>query len=205
MRVVLVDSCPVFREGLKSVMNGMQDLRVVGEAGAFRDVLEKIQNECDLLIVDGDLEALDLLRSLDKTSRRGRPPFVLVLSGHTDDHHAIQMLAAGADGYLCKSTPLEPMLNAIRKVARGRRYVTTDVAERILIHIERVNNPRRLSGREYEVLYLLASGLAVSEIAERLSLSVKTISTYRSRLLDKLHLRNNGELMRYAYKEGIMN
>jgi two-component system invasion response regulator UvrY len=205
MRVLLVDACPIFREGLKSLMNTMDDVKVVGEAGTYRDVREKIHKESDLLIVDGDLEALALLRELGKGHRRGYPPFVLILSAHADDHHAIQFLAAGADGYLSKSTPLEPMLEAIRKVVRGRRYVTTEVAERILMHIGGEKEPRRLSQREYEVLSLLASGLTVSEIAEKLALSVKTISTYRVRLLEKLHLRNNGELMRYAYKEGIMS
>ncbi len=205
MRVVLVDACPVFREGLKCVMNAIHELAVVGEAGTYRDVREKIHNESDLLIVDGDLEALALLRELDKAQRRPRPPFVLVLSARTDDYHAIQLLAAGADGYMYKSTSLQVMIEAIRKVARGSRYVSAEVAERILVNFGKESTPPRLSGREYEVLCLLASGLSASEIAARLLLSVKTISTYRSRLLDKLHLRNNGELMRYAYKEGILN
>jgi DNA-binding NarL/FixJ family response regulator len=205
MRVVLVDGCPVFREGLKFVMKGIPDLLLVGEASSYRDLLDTIQKESDLLIVDGDLEALALLRALDKAHRRHVPPFVLVLSTRTDDFHVTQMLAAGAHGYMYKSTSLQLIVEAIRTVARGRRYVTTDVAERIVVSFGRQGMEPRLSGREYEVLCLLASGLRASEIASRLFLSVKTISTYRSRLLEKLHLRNNGELMRYAYKEGILN
>ena len=100
MRVILVDACPVFREGLKCVMNGIHDVAVVAEAGTYRDVREKIHNESDLLLVDGDLEALALLRELDKAHRLRRPPFVLVLSARTDDYHAVQLLAAGADGYI---------------------------------------------------------------------------------------------------------
>ena len=205
MRVILVDACPVFREGLKCVMNGIHDVAVVAEAGTYRDVREKIHNESDLLLVDGDLEALALLRELDKAHRLRRPPFVLVLSARTDDYHAVQLLAAGADGYIYKFASIQLVIEAIRKVARGGRYVIPEIAERILINFGKENTPPRLSGREYEVLCLLASGLSASEIAGQLLLSVKTISTYRSRLLDKLHLRNNGQLMRYAYKEGILN
>jgi two-component system invasion response regulator UvrY len=205
MRVLLVDACPIFREGLKTIMNSLKDVKVVGEAATYREVWEQISKESDLLIVDGDLEALGLLRKLDKVHHLGYPPFVLVLSAQTDNHHATQFLAAGADGYLSKLTPPGPITEAIRHVLRGRRYVSAEVSERILMDLGRKNAPRRLSHREYEVLSLLAYGLRVSEIAEKLSLSIKTISTYRVRLLEKLHLRTNGQLMRYAYMQGMMS
>ena len=204
MRVFVVDSHPVFREGLKSIMAAERDLTVVGEAEACGGLLEKIENECDLLILDGELDSLGLLQSLEKTRPRGRPPFTLVLTRHTQDQHAIQMLAAGADGYLHKSKSPQLILDAIRRVSRGGKYVGKDIAEAVLFNLDRMKRPARLSNREYQVLYLFASGLGMKEIAGQLSLSVKTISTYRCRLLEKLNLNSNAQLMRYAFKEGVM-
>jgi two-component system invasion response regulator UvrY len=204
MRAILIDESPVFREGLKVVLNGMREITVVGEAGSFREILEKIRHECELVVIDGELDAIALLRTLDKANRKGRPPFVLIFSAHRNDHQALQMFGAGADGYLPKSEKLQDVLDAIRRVSRGSRYIRPEEADSLVWNLG-LNASQRLSSREYEVLCLMASGLSSTEIAERLSLSVKTVSTYRSRLLEKLHLRSNGELMRYAYKEGIMS
>ena len=120
MRVFFVDAHPVFREGLKSIMNLARDLTVVGESDTCEDVLQKVGSECDLLILDGELDSLAVLQTLEKTRPRGRPPFTLVLTRHTEEQHAIQMLAAGADGYLNKSSPRQVVLDAIRKVSQRR-------------------------------------------------------------------------------------
>jgi two-component system invasion response regulator UvrY len=204
MRAVLIDESPLFREGLKTVLNGMREITVVGEADSFREEIEKIRHQCELVIIDGELEALALLRTLDKPNCKGRPPFVLILSANSNAQHAVQMFEAGADGYLPKSETLQSTLEAVRKVSRGAKYIRPQEADILLLNFGSTSG-RRLSSREYEVLCLMASGLGATEIAFRLSLSVKTISTYRSRLLEKLHLRSNAELMRYAYKEGIMS
>jgi DNA-binding NarL/FixJ family response regulator len=205
MRVFFVDAHPVFREGLKSIMSLARDLTVVGESDTCEDVLQKVGSECDLLILDGELDSLAVLQTLEKTRPRGRPPFTLVLTRHTEEQHAIQMLAAGADGYLNKSSSRQVVLDAIRKVSRGGKFLSKELAETVLFNLDRMNKPTRLSDREYQVLYLFASGLGMKEIAGQLSLSVKTISTYRCRLLEKLNLRSNAQLMRYAFKEGVMN
>jgi two-component system invasion response regulator UvrY len=206
MRIVLVDACPVFREGLRTIItNTMREARIVAEADSYRVIRDQIHKDSDLLIVDGDLEALHLLHELRKRERPSRRPFVLILAAHTDNHHAVQFLSAGAEGYLSKSAAAEGVLDAIRKVAYGRKYVSTEVRERILADVGNKSESQPLSQREYEVLSLLASGLQVCEIADRLALSPKTVSTYRVRLLEKLHLRNNSELMRYAYQKGIMH
>jgi two-component system, NarL family, invasion response regulator UvrY len=204
MRVFVVDSHPVFREGLKSILSSSRDITVVGEADTCQDLLEKIAGECDLITLDGELDSLALLQSLDKYRPKGRPPFTLVLTRHTEDQHAIQMLAAGADGYVDKSKPPQVILDAIRKVSRGGKFVSRELAETVLFNLNRMNRPVRLSNREYQVLYLFASGLGMKEIAGQLSLSVKTISTYRCRLLEKLNLSSNAQLMRYAIKEGVL-
>jgi len=205
MRVYLVDAQPVFREGLKSVISNARDLTVVGEADTCSDVMQNGRMECDLLVLDGELDSLAFLQSLEKTRPKGRPPFTLVLTRHTENQHAIQMLAAGADGYLSKAKAPETIIDAMRKVSKGGRFVSRELAETVLFNLERINRPARLSNREYQVLYLYASGLAMKEIAGQLALSVKTVSTYRCRLLEKLNLSTNAQLMRYAYKEGVVN
>jgi len=205
MRVYLVDAQPVFREGLKSLMSNARDLTVVGEADTCSDVMQNGRMECDLLVLDGELDSLAFLQSLEKTRPKGRPPFTLVLTRHTENQHAIQMLAAGADGYLNKAKAPETIIDAMRKVSKGGRFVSRELAETVLFNLERINRPARLSNREYQVLYLYASGLAMKEIAGQLALSVKTVSTYRCRLLEKLNLSTNAQLMRYAYKEGVVN
>jgi two-component system, NarL family, invasion response regulator UvrY len=205
MRVYLVDAQPVFREGLKSIMRSAREFTVVGEADACSDVMRNGRMECDLVVLDGELDSLAFLQLLEKTRVKGRPPFTLVLTRHTEDQHAIQMLAAGANGYLSKSKPPETIIDAMRKVARGGRFVSGELAETVLFNLERIKRPARLSNREYQVLYLFASGLATKEIAGQLALSVKTISTYRCRLLEKLNLSTNAQLMRYAYKEGVIS
>jgi two-component system invasion response regulator UvrY len=203
MRIFLIDNQPIFREGLKSIIGTDHNLTVVGEANTCRNMLPTTNN-ADLLILDGELDSLDLLNSLQKTRSKGRPPFVLVLTKQIEEQHAVQMLKAGADGYLCKSDTAETVLEAIRKVARGDKYLPNTLAETVIFAMNGVNGPSRLSHREYEVLCLFASGMGMSEIADHLSLSVKTVSTYRSRLLEKLNLRSNAQLMRYAFNKGMV-
>ena len=203
MRVFLIDSQPIFREGLKSIIGADDDLKVVGEADTCQNMLATARN-ADLLILDGEMDSLALLNSLDKSRAKGRLPYVLVLTKYIEEQHAVQMLKAGADGYLCKSDSPETVLDAIRKIAKGGKYVPNDLAETVIFALNGVTGPTRLSRREYQVLYLFASGMRMSEIAHHLSLSVKTVSTYRSRLLEKLNLRSNAQLMRYAFRQGVV-
>jgi len=202
MRVFLVDSQPVFREGLKSIIGGANDLRVVGESSTYRDVIETAKHS-DLLILDGEMDSLAFLDSLDKTRRKGSPPYVLVLTREIAEQHAIQLVAAGADGYMYKTETPDIVLDAVRKVARGGKYIPNALAEKMVFAMNGVTGKHQLSQREYQVLYLIASGMSATEIAEYLSLSVKTISTYRCRILEKLQLKNNAELMKYALKKGM--
>jgi len=203
MRVLLVDHQPIFREGLKSIIGTQGDLHIVGEAGSCEEAFESAQ-EVDLLILDGEMDSLALLNSLDKRRSKRRLPYVLVLTRHSEEQHAIQMLKAGADGYLCKSDSPKAVLDAIRKIANGGKCVPNALAETLIFAMNGISEPTRLSRREYEVLYLFASGMGMSAIASHLSLSVKTVSTYRSRLLEKLNLKSNSELMRYAFMKGVV-
>jgi DNA-binding NarL/FixJ family response regulator len=203
MRVFLVDREPIFREGLKCIMSKEHDLTIVGEADNYRD-LPPAAKTTDLLILDGELDSLLFLKSVQRIRAKGRPPFVLILTKHNEDYHAVQLLKAGADGYLHKTDSPEKVMDAIRKIIRGGKYVAEDLAETVILAMNGVNGPSRLSHREYEVLYLFASGMGMGEIAHHLSLSVKTISTYRARLLEKLNLRSNAQLMRYAFNKGMV-
>lgn len=204
MRVFLVDSQPIFREGLKSIIGAESNFTVVGEADTCRQIPGSLK-DVDLVIIDGESDSITLLSSLQKNRPKGHPPFVLVLAHHVEESHAVQMLRAGADGYLHKSDGPQTLLSAIRKVARGGKYVPDDVAETMVLAINGLNGPSRLSGREYQVLHLFASGMNMTEIAGHLCLSVKTVSTYRSRLLEKLNLKSNAQLMRYAFKKGMLD
>jgi len=205
MRVFLVDAHPVFREGLKTILKTCSDLSVVGEGEKCPDALAVNPDECDVFILDGELDSLVFLSEISKARRRGQPPFILILSRQPEDQYAIRMLKAGADGYLSKDRPPSAVIEAVRKLARGRKYVSRELAEAMLINFDSPSDGPHLSDREYEVLNLFASGLGMTQIAERLSLSVKTVSTYRCRLLEKLNLHNNAELMRYAFKEGLVS
>jgi len=177
MRIVIIDASPVFREGLKRIVATIAGAEVAGEAARFTEIRNKIETHCDVLVMDGELEALMLLRELGGPRRRDRRPVVLIVSGHGDPYHVFKFLKSGADGYVPKWTALEAIAHAIRQVALGRKYVPPDVAEQLLLYTEGSEPPPRISDREHQVLTLLASGLSVSEIGNRLSLSVKTIST----------------------------
>ena len=204
MRLFVIDAHPLFREGLKSLVKTTHDLTIVGECEGCEDVLQKEKWECDLVILDGELQSLTLLHRLEKIRPKGQPPFTLVLTSHSEEQHALQMLTAGADGYLSKNNQPPVVLDVMRKVSRGGKYITPEIAETMLGRFDRLNKPVRLSQREYQVLYLLSSGRGMKEIASELSLSTKTVSTYRARLLEKLNLTNNAQLMRYAMKEGLI-
>jgi DNA-binding NarL/FixJ family response regulator len=203
MRVFLVDRHPIFREGLKSLIAASRELTVVGESDTCEDMVQAAKN-ADLIILDGEVDSFSLLNSLDKARHKGRPPYVLVLTRHNEEQHAVQMLAAGADGYLYKSHSPETVMEAIRKIVRGGKYLPSTLAETVIFSMNGVSGQAPLSHREYQVLYLFASGMGMTEIAGHLSLSVKTISTYRSRLLQKLNLKSNAQLMHYAFKTGMV-
>jgi DNA-binding NarL/FixJ family response regulator len=203
MRVFLVHNEPVFREGLKRVMLGLRDITVDGEAATCHDLPQRLA-DFDLLVLDGTMDSLSLLQSLNKVRPKGKPPFTLVVAENSGEEHVAQMFAAGAHGYLEKSTSAQIVLDAVRRVGRGGKYVPANLAEKLIFAMNRPPESKRLSQREYQVLYMLGSGLAAKEVAAQLAVSVKTVSTYRSRVMEKLRLRSTADLIRYAIKENII-
>jgi DNA-binding NarL/FixJ family response regulator len=209
IRVVVADDHAVVRHGLREILGGEGDIEVAGEVSDFPGLVDQVRQEpCDVVVMDLAMpggSGLDVLKRL----RARRPELaVLVLSVHPEEQFAVRLLRAGAAGYLDKATAATELVGAIRRVAAGKRYVSSDLADRLADALgdEAGPGPRheRLSDREFEVLQLLGRGLSVGDIAEHLKLSAKTVSTYRSRLLDKMEMDSNAELIRYAMDHDLV-
>lgn len=207
-RVLVADDHAVVRRGLGQIIAETMDLEVGAEASNGAEVLTLIQDdEFDAVVLDINMPGMDGLDTL-KQLRAVRPEMpVLVLSMHSEEEYAIRVLKAGASGYMNKESAADDLVSALRKISRGGKYMSSEVAECLLAHVNAGGEGplhANLSDREFQVLCLIASGKTVSEIGEQLSLSVKTISTYRSRILDKMHMKNNAELTHYAIKNELV-
>ena len=208
IRALIADDHAVLRRGLADVLSEDREIVVRGEAGSCREVLAKLrQGEWDVVVLDlnfPDGNGLDLLREI----KRERPKLpVLILTIASEDQYAVRALRSGASGYLTKESAPEELVQAVRKVVAGGRYVSPKLAERLAVMIDRdAEQPLhdQLSEREFQVFRLLASGRAVSQVAEELHLSVKTVSTYRARVLEKMNLRTNAELTVYAVRNHLV-
>jgi two-component system, NarL family, invasion response regulator UvrY len=209
IRVVVVDDHAVVREGLKRIISENPGMAVTGEAADGHEAINRIrESPCDVVLLDITMpnkSGLDVLKQLHSESPR-LP--VLVLSMHSEDQYAVRVLRAGAAGYLTKESAPDKLVQAIRKVVRGGKYVSPSLAEKLVFNLEeKTDKPPHeiLSDREFQVLCMIGSGKTVTDIANELALSVKTISTYRVRILEKLNLKNNAELTRYAIKTGLVD
>jgi DNA-binding NarL/FixJ family response regulator len=209
IRVLIADDHAIVREGLKQILADTRDIVVAGDAENGSEAVKLVRKgDCDVLLLDismPDRNGIDILKQL----RKECPALaVLMLSMHREDLYAIRSLKAGAAGYLNKQSAPAELVNAIRQVAAGRKYVSPALAQELA---NQVGDERRdaaphetLSDREYQTLVMIASGKTVSDIATELSLSVKTISMYRSRLLQKMKLRHNAELTHYAIRNHLV-
>lgn len=208
IRILVADDHAVVREGLKQILSGMHDMVVAGEASDGYQALDQARKgDYDLVLLDiamPGMSGLDVLKQL-KSEKAELP--ILMLSMYPEEQYAIRSLKAGASGYLAKESAPEELIAAVRKVCRGGKYVTSSLAEKLATYLypdrERPLH-ELLSDREYQVVLMIASGKTVSEIASALSLSVKTISTNRSRALAKLGMKTNAEITHYAIKNGLV-
>jgi two-component system invasion response regulator UvrY len=208
MRILIADDHPLVRQGLKQLLAAEPDMTVVGEAKNAEETLELARGvEWDVLILDYSMpggNGLVVLKEIKRSYPR-RP--VLILSMHPEDSIAISVLRAGAAGYINKECASEELTVAIRKAVSGGKYVSTSLAEKLALELEdgtRARPHESLSDREYRVMWMLASGKSITHIAEELFLSPNTISTYRIRILKKLKLEHNADLVRYAIKHRLM-
>ncbi len=204
-KILIVDDHEVVRSGVIRIME--PGGAAFGEASDFSQALQMVRDEeWDMAIVDlslGDRSGLDLLKELKQL--RSRMP-VLILSMHAEEQYARRAFQGGAAGYITKDSPREELAKAIQRVIEGGRYVSPAIAEKLAAALEKgIDRPRHesLSDREFEVMCLIASGKSVGEIAELLSLSDKTVSTYRARVLEKMGMKTNAELTRYAIRNKL--
>lgn len=208
IKVVLCDDHAVVRRGIRDTLSEAVDIQVTGEAGSYTEVRELLRNTpCDVLVLDLNMPGrggLDVLASLKESDS---PIKVLMVSMFPEDQYAIRCLRAGAKGYLNKAGNPAELITAVRTVAQGRKYVTPEVAQML---VESLSTPQpeslhaTLSERELQTLLKIASGRRLSDIAEELMLSPKTVSVYRARVLEKLKLTNNAELTVYAIRHQLV-
>ncbi|WP_333841220.1 response regulator transcription factor [Pelomicrobium sp.] len=208
IRVLLADDHTIVRDGLKQILAETGDLVVAGEAADGFDVLRKVrEQDWDVLVLDMSMpgrSGIELIKQLK--AEKPRLP-ILVLSMHQEEQYAIRALRSGASGYLTKDTDTAQLVAAIRKVAAGGVYLSGVMAERMAMNLmpAACSLPHtQLSDRELTVFEMLVSGLGVTDIAERLCLSVKTVSTHKSRILQKMNMTSTAELVRYAVKHGLI-
>jgi two-component system invasion response regulator UvrY len=206
--VFIADDHAIVRQGLKQIVSDTNNIRLAGEAATGQEALQMVRSgTCDVLVLDLNMpgiSGLDILRVL-KGERPDLP--VLILSIHAEEQYAVRCLQAGAAGYLTKESAPEELVEAIRQVVAGGKYVSRGLAESLAMRLnETGERPRHetLSDREFQVLQLMGAGNSLTEIAAALSLSVKTVSTYRARMLEKLGLKSSAEIIQYAIQNRLV-
>ena len=208
INILIADDHRIVREGLKQILAETPDMVVKDEANNAQEVLKKIwDNDYDVLLLDISMpgrSGLDILKQL----KSDRPKLsVLVLSMYSEEQYALRALRAGASGYMTKESAPDELIEAIRKVSTGRKYISPSVAEKLAFSLESGDEKppqETLSDREFQVMCMIASGKTIKAIADELSLSVKTVSTYRARILEKMRMKNNAELTHYAIQNKLV-
>ncbi|HSM99225.1 MAG TPA: response regulator transcription factor [Gallionella sp.] len=202
IRILVADDHAIIRHGLKQIIEESGEMRVVAEAECGIEALRKMREiDCDVVLLDismPDMSGIDVLKQIH--AERPQLP-ILILSIYPEDQYATRLIKAGAAGYMTKESAPSEVVKALLHVSGGKKYISPAVAEILANEIgadERKLPHQTLSDREYQIFLLLASARTVTEIADALALSVKTVSTYRGRVLEKMRLNNNAELMRYA-------
>jgi len=209
IKILIADDHRMFREGLKHILAEYPDLVVADEANNGQEVLDKIwKNNYDMVLLDITMPGMTGLEAL-KQLKNDKPKLpVLILSMHPEEQYAIRVLRAGASGYLTKESAPDELITAIRKISQGRKYITPSLAERLASEFEADSEKPLhdiLSDREYQVLRMIAEGKTVKDIAKELSLSIKTVSTYRTRIMEKMKMKSNAEVMHYVIKHQLLD
>ena len=207
--ILIADDHPIMRQGIRQILADLPGETNIEEAGGAYELFQKIGNTVfDVIILDISMpgrSGLDILMDI-KVKHPSIP--VLILSVHSEEQYALRTLKSGASGYLTKDSALEELPRAVRKVLSGGKYITSSLADKMADNLlEGSDMPlhHQLSNREYEVLCKIAEGKNVNIIADELFISEKTVSTYRSRILEKMKMKSNTELIRYALKEGLID
>lgn len=208
LQILVADDHPVVRQGIMRIIEDTQDMKVTGEAENGYDVLRQIkEKDFDLIVLDISMpgsDGLEVIRELKKL-KPGVP--VLILTIHPEKYYGLRMLQAGASGYLTKQNAPFKLIEAIRKVSQGGKYISNSLAELLVTSKQTgIGRPSHetLSDREYQVMYMIATGKKVKSIAEELSISVKTIHVHRRHILEKMCMNSNAEIIHYAIQNGIL-
>jgi DNA-binding NarL/FixJ family response regulator len=208
IRVILCDDHALIRRGIRDTLSDADDIEVVGEAGEYGELRGLLRaTTCDVLVLDINMPGRSGLDVLHTLKDEGASVKVLVVSMYPEDQYAIRALKAGAFGYVNKGGDPQQLVTAVRTVSQGRKFVTPDIAQMLVesLTTPEVANPHeKLSDRELQTLVMIASGKRLSDIASELTLSPKTVSVYRARVLEKLGLANNSELTVYAIRNGLV-
>jgi two-component system invasion response regulator UvrY len=206
LRILVADDHPIVRRGLKQILYDEPDIAIVGEAQSSDEALELVRTQkWDAVILDITMPGRGGLDTLEELKRQYPALPVLMLSMHPEDQYAVRAFKAGASGYLTKESALDELVKAIRKITNGGRYVSEAFAEKLVASMG-AESPSQghLSVREYQVMLMIASGKTLSQIAAEMALSIKTISTYRTRILEKMQMKRNAEITHYAIKNDLV-
>ncbi len=205
IKIVIADDHPLVREGIRRIVEGAEGVKVVAEAATGREAVHRVrETKPDVLLLDISMPeggGIETLRNVKDKTR------VLILSMHPEDQYAIRMLKEGASGYLSKSSATTDLIDAIKRVHSGRRYISPTLADRLADTLDSgfEEDPHdKLSARELQILCMIGSGKSVSQIGEELLISVKTVSTHRTRILEKMGMKHNLDLIRYAVSKGLV-
>jgi DNA-binding NarL/FixJ family response regulator len=207
IRIIIVDDHPVVRRGLKQILHEEPDVKVVGEAESAQEAFKIIRTiDCDAVVLDISLPGASGVEILKQLKYEYKKLPVLILSVHPEEQYAVRVMKAGASGYLTKESAPDELVKAIRKIISGGKYISSSLAERLITDIDASGKPRheKLSDREFEIMRMIARGKAIKKIAEELYLSEKTVSTYRTRLLEKMKMTTNAEIIGYALKNKLI-
>ncbi len=208
IRIVVADDHTIVREGLKQILASASDLEVVGEASDGHEAMSRVRElEFDLLLLDMSMPGKSGIELIKQVHAEKPKLKVLVLSMHEENQYAVRAIRAGASGYLTKESASRELVDAIRKIASGGAFISAEVAQQLALGaMPDAQGPLHgsLSDREYQVFMMIAAGKSISDIAENLNLSVKTVSTHKANLLAKMNMTTTGELIRYAITHGLV-
>lgn len=207
IRVIVVDDHAILRRGLISILEAAGDLQCVAEGSNASEAMRAVRDtRADAMVLDVSMPGKDGIEILKQVKKEMPRLPVLMLSSHPEDQYAVRSIRAGASGYLTKNSAPQQLVTAIRQIASGRKFITPELAESLADHVESpVDGPlhETLSDREFQTLKLIGSGMSLTDVAEKLCLSVKTVSVYRARLLEKMQMKNNAELTRYVVEHKL--
>jgi two-component system invasion response regulator UvrY len=209
VRIIVADDHPVVRAGIKEILAEDATWDVADEASSGYELLKKLRDrEFDVIILDISMPGIDGLDTLRQIKAERPKARVLILTIHPEARYAVRCLRMGADGYLTKGSAPDELINAIKRISQGRKYISLSLAEKLTDELDQEPGKlphQSLSDREYQVMIMIASGKPIKDIAEELSLSAKTVSTYRARILEKMKLSGNSQLMLYAIRNNLVD